>query len=164
MTLPTRQKLYALFWASAGAVVLWRGLPYLGWADWGHVAGLQGADRWIATAIGLVFGVVQGVTALRMAGRKAVDRMVEAGAVASPLTMIKPATVLLVGVMIGLGLLVRKAPYDPGIKAWVVGILYPGVSLSLFLGCVELLRQRDIDAAPAGAPNGPARDIEAERG
>jgi len=147
MTLEARQRLYVLFWASAGTVVLWRGLPYLGWTSMGDVVGLHGADRWIATALGMAFGVVQGVTALRMAGRRAVDRMVAAGPEASPLTLLRPGTVLLVGVMIGLGLLVRKAPYDPEVKAWVIGILYPGVSLSLYLGCVELLRPRDIEAA-----------------
>lgn len=162
MTLPTRQKLYALFWASAGAVVLWRGLPYLGWVSWGHVVGLNGFDRWLATGLGLAFGVLQGVTALRIAGRKAVDHMVAVGPEASVLTLFRVKTVLLVGVMIGLGLLVRKAPYDPDVKAWVVGILYPGVSLSLFLGCAELLRHRDVGGVDAPALD--ARDIPAGQG
>jgi hypothetical protein len=36
--------------------------------------------------------------------------------------------------MVGAGLALRLAPYDPTVKAWVVGILYPAIGLALIIG------------------------------
>jgi hypothetical protein len=45
-----------------------------------------------------------------------------------------PFMILLVALMVALGLTLRFAPYDDTIRAWVVGILYPGIGIALMIG------------------------------
>lgn len=134
MSIAGRKTVVTLVWAAVGLMLIWRGLPYAGFREVDGVdAVLSGNDRWIALAAALVVGIGKGMTALRKGARRAVTH-IEASEQAPFWSVFSPVMILLVGAMVGLGLTLRFAPYDDGIKAWVVGILYPAIGVALILG------------------------------
>jgi hypothetical protein len=54
--------------------------------------------------------------------------------------------IALVLLMVGAGLALRHSPYDPRVKAWLVGILYPGIGVALIVGGLLALT---VDPLPA---------------
>ncbi len=129
-----RRNLVAVVWIAVGAMLIWRGLPYAGLIEWEGVQGLTGNNSWIALGIGVVVGIGKGFTALRKGARRAVRHIVRQGEEAPAWTVFSPSMILLVALMVGAGLAIRLSPYDPGIKAWLVGILYPGIGVALIIG------------------------------
>ena len=143
-----RRRVVMVVWVAVGLLLIWRGLPYTGLRESASVEGLTGASSWIALALGIVVGVGKGMTALRKGARRAARQIVDKGEQAPAWSVFSPAMILLVGLMVGLGLALRHGPYDAGIKAWVVGILYPGIGVALIIGgwlalSVEPLPRRD---------------------
>lgn len=134
MSISGRRTLVAVVWFLVGLLLIWRGLPYTGVTTAPDIVGLTGTDTWIALAIAVVVGIGKGMSALRKAGRRAATRIESMGERAPFWTVFSPVMYLLVLLMIGLGVALRLAPYDAGIKAWVVGILYPAVGVALILG------------------------------
>jgi hypothetical protein len=129
-----RRLVVAVVWVAVGLMLIWRGLPYVGLRADPGVAGLSGNDTWIALAVAVVVGLGKGFTMLRKGARRAAAAIEKRGEYAPAWTVFTPFMIVLVLLMIGLGLVLRLAPYDPGIKAWVVGILYPGIGLALIIG------------------------------
>jgi hypothetical protein len=119
---------------AVGLLLIWRGLPYAGLRSTPDIVSLSGAQTWIALACGVVLGVGKGMTALRKGARRAATQIVARGEDAPAWTVFSPFMILLVGLMVGLGLTLRLAPYDATIKAWVIGILYPGIGVALLIG------------------------------
>lgn len=134
MSIAARKTVVCLVWIAVGVMLIWRGLPYAGLREVeGLDATLSGTNSWIALALGVVVGIGKGMTALKKGARRAVTH-IEASETAPFYTVFSPVMILLVLAMVGLGLALRLAPYDPGIKAWVIGILYPGIGVALILG------------------------------
>jgi hypothetical protein len=119
---------------AVGLMLIWRGLPYVGLRSVPDVESLTGSQTWIAGACGLVLGVGKGFTALRKGARRVATQIVSRGEDAPAWSVFSPFMILLVALMVGLGLTLRHAPYDPTTKAWVVGILYPGIGVALLIG------------------------------
>jgi hypothetical protein len=95
-----------------------------------------------ALGFACVVGFLKGMTVLKKAARRNVLNLIEAGPEA-PLRSVFPIRlVALVAFMMGLGFAIRLAPYDPVTKAWVIGILYPGIGFGLMIGGLEILRFR----------------------
>jgi hypothetical protein len=120
-----------------------RGLPYTGLTA-SDVATrdftpLAGNSMWIALAIAVVLGVGKGFTALRKGARRAATQIVARGERAPFWTIFSPFMILLIGIMIGGGLALRKLNYDPVAKGWVIGILYPAVGIGLMIGGILAL-------------------------
>jgi len=134
MSIAGRRNVVFVVWAAVGAMLVWRGLPYAGFRSAPDVTGLAGNDRWIALAAALVVGAGKGFTMLRKGARRAVTQILAKGPEAPAWTVFSPVMILLVAIMVGFGLALRLLPYDAGIKAWVVGILYPAIGLALFIG------------------------------
>lgn len=134
MSIAARKTVVCLVWIAVGVMLIWRGLPYAGLreAD-GLTATLSGNNSWIALALGVIVGIGKGMTALKKGARRAVTH-IEASETAPFYTVFSPVMIVLVLAMVGLGLILRLAPYDDGIKAWVIGILYPGIGVALILG------------------------------
>ena len=140
-----------LVWSAVGVMLIWRGLPYVGLVASPDVVGLEGSSSWIALAVAGVVGVAKGFTALRKGARRSVTHIVSKGESAPWWSLFAPKMFLLVGLMIGLGLVLRLAPYDPVTKAWIVGILYPAIGVALLIGgqlvrSVEPLAPPSVDA------------------
>ena len=131
-----------------GVLLFWRGLPYAGLRADPDIVGLDGANTWIALGIGLVLGIGKGLTALRKGARRAVTHIEAQGEVAPWWNVFSVKMFLLVGLMVGAGLLLRFAPYDETVKAWVVGALYPGIGVALVIGGALV---RKVDALPPAA-------------
>jgi len=129
-----RRLLVCIVWMAVGLLLIWRGLPYAGFRSDPTVTSLHGNQRWIALAIGLVLGLGKGFTMLRKGARRAATQIVSQGERAPFWTIFSPFMILLVAVMVGAGLALRLSPYDPTVKAWVVGILYPGIGVALIIG------------------------------
>lgn len=148
MSVAGRRGVVMVVWVAVGLMLIWRGLPYTGLRESTEVAGLMGDQRWIALAAAVVLGIAKGLTMLKKGARRAARQIVDKGERAAPWTVFSPAMIVLVALMVGLGLVLRLAPYDAGIKAWVVGILYPAIGVALILGgflalSVEPLPRRD---------------------
>jgi hypothetical protein len=129
-----RRQLVCLLWVAVGVLLIWRGLPYAGFRDDPQVTGLRGGERWIALAAAAAVGLGKGFTMLRKGARRAAAQIVSRGEQAPFWTIFSPFMILLVALMIAAGLALRLAPYDPQVKAWVVGILYPGIGVALIIG------------------------------
>ncbi len=134
LTLGARRAVVAVIWVAVGLLLFVRGLPYAGLIDDPDIVGLSGSQTWIALAAGVLVGVAKGFTALRKGARRAVRHLVNSGERAPIWSVFSLGMILLVGLMVGAGLTLRLAPYDPEIKAWIVGILYPGIGVALVIG------------------------------
>jgi hypothetical protein len=134
MTISGRRKVIGLLWAAVGLLLVWRGLPYTGLRAVPAVRGLAGSSRWLALALGALLGVAKGLTALRRSARSVVHGITARGEEAPAWSVLSPFMVLLIATMVGLGLMLRLAPYDPLVKAWAVGVLYPAIGTALILG------------------------------
>jgi hypothetical protein len=134
-----RRTVVMVVWVAVGVLLIWRGLPYTGLRDKPDVVGLAGSQSWIALAIGVVVGIGKGMSALKKGARRAARQIVDKGEQAPAWTVFSPTMILLVALMVGAGLALRFAPYDPTIKAWVVGILYPGIGVALIIGGILAL-------------------------
>ena len=128
-----------LVWVAVGLMLIWRGLPYTGFRTEAGILGLQGNERWLALAAAVVVGLAKGFTALRKGARRAVTQIVAKGEHAPAWTVFSPFMILLVALMVAAGLLLRRGDYDPQIKAWLIGILYPGIGVALMLGGWQVL-------------------------
>ncbi len=146
MSIQGRRMIVCIVWVAVGVMLIWRGLPYAGLradADVQATLGehvLSGTNSWIALGLGVIVGIGKGMSALKKGARRAVTHIVAKGETASPLTVFSPVMVLLVLIMVGAGLALRLAPYDPAIKAWVIGILYPGIGVALIIGGLLALK------------------------
>lgn len=146
MSIQGRRAIVCVVWIAVGLLLIWRGLPYAGLRDDADVAAalgehvLSGNDRWIALGLGILVGIGKGMSALKKGARRAVRHIVDKGETASPFTVFSPSMVLLVLLMVAAGLAIRLAPYDPAIKAWLVGILYPGIGVALIIGGLLALK------------------------
>ena len=129
-----RRMLVCILWMAVGLMLIWRGLPYAGFRADPAITALHGNQRWIALLAGLVLGLGKGFTMLRKGARRAAAQIVSQGEQAPFWTILSPFMILLIAIMIGAGLALRLAPYDPGVKAWIVGILYPGIGVALIIG------------------------------
>jgi len=134
MSVQGRRNVVFVVWAAVGVMLIWRGLPYTGFRDHFEVTALQGNDRWIALGAALIVGIGKGFTALKKGARRAVTHIEKQGAQAPWWSVFSRVMILLVAIMVGAGLALRFAPYDAGVKAWIVGILYPAIGLSLIIG------------------------------
>ncbi len=132
-------------------MLIWRGLPYVGLIADPDVVGLEGANSWGALVAAGGVGVAKGFTALRKAGRRAVTHLIAMGEDAPFWTLFAPRMLPLVGLMIGLGLVLRLAPYNPMTKAWIVGILYPAIGVALLIGGQLVRSAAPLVATPAEA-------------
>jgi hypothetical protein len=132
-----------------GLLLIWRGLPYAGLRASDGFVGLAGANTWIALAIAVVVGIGKGMSALKKGARRAVTHIVRQGESAAWWNVFSPVMYVLVATMIGAGIALRKAPYDSGVKAWVIGILYPAVGIALIIGG-QLVRR--VDPLPEPEP------------
>ena len=129
-----RRMVVCVLWVAVGCMLIVRGLPYAGWRIDPDVTGLHGDQRWIALAASVVLGLGKGFTMLRKGARRAATQIVARGEQAPVWTIFSPFMIVLVALMIGGGIALRKAPYDATVKAWVVGILYPAIGLALIIG------------------------------
>lgn len=134
MSVNGRRNVVCVVWTLVGILLVWRGLPYVGLRAEPDVVGLVGASTWIALGIALVVGIGKGLTALRKGARRAASHIERQGENAPFWNVFSPVMYLLVAVMVAAGLALRLAPYDAGVKAWVVGILYPAVGVALVIG------------------------------
>lgn len=129
-----RRTVVMVVWVAVGLLLIWRGLPYTGFRADADVVGLAGNARWIALGLAVVVGIGKGMTALRKGARRAATQIEAKGEHAPAWSVFSPFMIVLVGLMIALGLALRHADYDATVKAWVVGILYPGIGVALILG------------------------------
>lgn len=152
MSIQGRRAIVCVVWFAVGLLLIWRGLPYAGLREDAAVAetlgphALSGSNSWIALGLGVVVGIGKGMSALKKGARRAVRHIVDQGETASPFTVFSLPMVLLVLLMVAAGLAIRLAPYDPGVKAWLVGILYPGIGIALIIGGLLALK---VDPLPA---------------
>jgi len=140
MTVRSRRYVYAALWFSASIILLCRSLPFLGWVQDETVHPLQADDVYLALCAAVAIGWFKGVTILRRSADRALFRFTAAGDRAPFNTVFSVSIVALIAFMMGLGTIIRLAPYAAEVKAWVVGIIYPAVALGLFLGGVHLVR------------------------
>lgn len=140
MSVQGRRNVVCIVWTLVGLWLIWRGLPYAGVVENAEIfeqldqRQLTGASSWIALGLALVVGIGKGMSALKKGARRAVTHILAQGEEAPPWTVFSPVMVLLVAIMVGAGLALRLSPYDPAIKAWVIGILYPGIGVALVIG------------------------------
>ena len=138
MTQQARRVLVCILWFAVGIMLIVRGLPYVG------LVSSDPATRdfnpipekylWIALAAAVVLGIGKGFSALKKGARRAATQIAARGERAPFWTVLSPFMILLIAIMIGGGLALRKAPYDPDVKGWVIGVLYPAVGLALMIG------------------------------
>jgi hypothetical protein len=93
----------------------------------------------MALGIALVLGLAKGFTLLKKGARRAAKQIVNRGENAPFWTVFSPYMILLVLLMVGAGLAIRLSPYNPTVKGWVVGALYPAIGLALMIGGVLAL-------------------------
>ena len=136
MSQKNRRAVVCLVWFGVGVMLISRALPYLGLrpTDKTDFKPLEGSQVWIALSIALVIGLAKGFTLLRKGARRAARQIVDHGEEAPVWTVFSPYMIALVLLMIAAGLAIRGVPYDPTIKGWVVGTLYPGIGLALMIG------------------------------
>ncbi len=138
MSQQARRMVVCVVWFAVGILLVWRGLPYAGLRE-GDAATpdftpLAGSQTWIALAAALVLGLGKGFTMLKKGARRAARQIVDRGERAPAWTVFSPFMILLVALMIGAGLALRLTPYDPVVKGWLIGILYPAIGLALMIG------------------------------
>ncbi len=129
-----RRWVVAVVWVAVGIMLIVRGLPYAGLRHVDGVVALTGQDTWVALAFAAALGIGKGFTFLKKGARRAAAQIVAKGEHAPFWTVFSPYMILLVAIMVGAGLALRLAPYDPLVKAWVIGILYPGIGIALIIG------------------------------
>lgn len=134
MSINGRRNIVCLVWTAVGLLLFWRGLPYDGLRPEPDVVALSGASTWISLAVALVVGVGKGFTALRKGARRAATHIERQGPEAPWWNVFSPVMIGLVALMVGAGVALRLAPYDPVVKAWIVGTLYPAVGVALVIG------------------------------
>jgi hypothetical protein len=134
-----RRTVVMVVWVAVGVMLIVRGFPYAGLIEDPDIVGLTGYNTWIALALGVMLGIGKGLTALKKGARRAVTQIVSKGEQAPAWSVFSPTMILLVGLMVATGLALRLSPYDAGIKAWVIGILYPGIGVALILGGILAL-------------------------
>jgi len=138
MSQQARRMVVCVVWVAVGVMLIVRALPYLGFTASDPVTRdftpLAGSQVWIALAVALVLGLAKGFTLLRKGARRAAKQIVARGETAPFWTVFSPYMIVLVLLMVGAGLAIRLSPYDPTIKGWVVGALYPGIGLALMIG------------------------------
>ena len=152
MSIAGRRNIVAVIWTLVGVLLFWRGMPYAGLREAPDVVGLAGANTWIALGIALVVGVGKGMTALRKGARRSVTYIERQGERGPWWKIFSPLMYVLVAIMIGAGVLLRRAPYDADVKAWVIGILYPAVAVALVIGGQLVRRVEAFPAEPVPAP------------
>ena len=148
MSVMGRRNIVCVFWICVGIMLFWRGLPYAGLRELPDVAGLTGTSTWTALGFALVVGIGKGFTALRKGARRAVTHITRQGETGPWWNVFSPIMYLLVSLMVAAGVGLRLAPYDPTVKAWIVGILYPGVGVALVIGGLLVRR---VDPFPQAA-------------
>jgi len=125
---------YGALWLLASLLLGWRALPYLGFVADSTVYPLPTKQVPIALAIGAVLGVLKGMTVFQ----KIVTRIFNTDSVIQgahgPMRIFGLKTIILIGFMMLLGLAIRHLPYPAVLKAWLVSIIYPGVSIALLMG------------------------------
>ena len=151
MSQQERRWVVALVWMAVGVMLIWRGLPYVGLRYDPAVLSLSGNDTWIALGIAVVVGIGKGFTLLRKGARRGVANIVQSGELAPMWTVFSPYMIVLVLLMIAFGQLLRKLEYDPQVKAWLVGILYPGIGLALIIGGYLATKVAPLEAKPKAA-------------
>jgi len=143
MSQQARRTLVCILWFAVGIMLIVRGLPYMGLtssdAATRDFTPLSGNNVWIALAIAVVLGVGKGFTALKKGARRAATQIVARGERAPFWTILSPFMILLIAIMVGGGLLLRKLPYDGVAKGWIIGILYPAVGIGLMIGGILAL-------------------------
>jgi hypothetical protein len=138
MSQKNRRMVVCFVWFAVGVMLIVRGLPYLGLmpsdAATRNFTPLHGSQVWIALAVAVALGLAKGFTLLRKGARRAARQIEDRGENAPFWSVFSPYMIVLVALMIGAGLAIRLTPYDPDIKGWVVGMLYPGIGLALIIG------------------------------
>jgi len=152
MSQQSRRMLVCILWFAVGVMLVVRGLPYTGLmpsdAATRDFTPLAGNHVWIALAAAVVLGIGKGFTALRKGARRAATQIEARGERAPFWTIFSPFMILLVGIMIVGGLALRKLPYDPEVKGWVIGILYPAIGLALMIGGLLALSAEPLPQKP----------------
>lgn len=148
MSQQTRRTLVCILWFTVGAMLLVRGLPYTGLRSSDPATRdftpLSGIDIWIAEAFAIVLGIGKGLTALKKGARRAATQIVGRGERAPFWTIFSPFMILLVSIMIVGGLALRLLPYDPVVKGWLIGILYPAIGIGLMIGGILVLSAKPL--------------------
>lgn len=138
MSQKNRRAVVCFVWFAVGVMLIARALPYLGLrpsdAATRDFKPLEGSQVWIALAAALVVGLAKGFTLLRKGARRAAKQIEDRGQEAPAWSVFSPYMIGLVLMMIAAGLAIRGVPYDPTVKGWVVGVLYPGIGLALMIG------------------------------
>ena len=93
----------------------------------------------MALSLAAVLGLVKGLTVIRRAANRAVNRLEKPDAQLPLFRLFPPRTCLLIGTMMTMGILLRNAHYDPMIKSWLIAVIYPAVSLALLIGAKEII-------------------------
>ena len=126
--------IYGALWLLASLLLGWRALPYLGFIADSAIQPLPPKQVPMALAMASVLGVLKGMTVFR----KVVTRIFNTDAVMQeaqgPARIFGLKTIILIGFMMLLGLAIRHVPYPAVLKAWLVSIIYPGVSIALLIG------------------------------
>ena len=148
MSQQARRTLVCIVWFAVGIMLIVRGLPYTGLIASDPATRdftpLAGNSVWIALAIAVVLGVGKGFTALRKGARRAATQIEARGERAPFWTVFSAFMILLIAIMIGGGLALRKLPYDGVVKGWVIGILYPAVGIGLMIGGILVLNAKPL--------------------
>jgi len=139
-----RRFLVCVVWFAVGVMLIVRGLPYAGVTpsdiSTRDFTPLSGHNVWIALGLAVVLGIGKGFTALKKGARRAATQIAARGERAPFWTILSPFMILLIAIMIGGGLALRKIHYDPTVKGWIIGVLYPAVGLALMIGGLLALR------------------------
>ena len=141
-------RVYGVLWCLAAAVVGYHSLPFLGLIDVDGIQSLQGLQLTMALAISVTLGGLKGLTVMRRAGDRVIDRIRQAPSDAGWSHIFNPKTGLLIASMMILGLCLRTAPYPMQVKVWVMTITYPAVCVALLLGALRILRKINGKAKP----------------
>lgn len=148
MSQQARRTLVCILWFAVGAMLVVRGLPYTGlrFSDTAtrDFTPLSGQDVWIGLAAAIVLGIGKGFTALRTSARRAATQIVDHGERAPFWTVFSPFMIVLVGSMIMGGLALRLLPYDPVVKGWLIGVLYPAIGIGLMIGGILALSAKPL--------------------
>lgn len=139
MSVDARCRLYGGLWVFAAALLAGRALVYYGVGEGVDVV-LRGREAAVALAVAVALGVLKGATVMRRAAWRARARIGAAGPRAGVWSVFPWSVLLLLGGMMALGWVIRRAPYPDEWRAWLVGIVYPAVAIALLIGAVPLLR------------------------
>lgn len=133
MSIAGRCRLYGVVWWIAAFILAARARPYFG------PEALWMEDALIALGIAAVLGIAKGRSVMVRAARKARSRIIQRGPKAPPWSVFDVQVVGLIVFFVALGYAIRLAPYPEAYRMWAVGIVYPAVSLALFVGSRPLL-------------------------